>query len=235
LSHNTGLPDYSTEKIGKVKSYFDEIYEKDVPITFEETVERTKKLEPHFINGSPGKAFYSDINFDILGKISEKVSGKTLDTLYKEYIIQPLKLEATYLCQPDSKFAPIYLGKEKLYRPITISTAGASGGIISNTSDLIIFLKAFYGGELFTEKYLINDKYNKIQWFPLEYGMGMMRCKMSRLMSPLFPAPEILGHSGSTGSFAFYCPSKKLYIVGTINQINKNPFQTIYLLLNSLE
>jgi len=63
----------------------------------------------------------------------------------------------------------------------------------------------------------------------------MMRVKMSRLMSPFFPAPEILGHSGSSGSFAFYCPSRDLYIVGTMNQTEKNPFQLIYQMLDSVD
>ncbi len=58
---------------------------------------------------------------------------------------------------------------------------------------------------------------------------------MSRLMSPLFPAPEIIGHSGSSGTFAFYCPSKNLFITGTINQMNKQPFPLIYLLLHCFD
>lgn len=58
---------------------------------------------------------------------------------------------------------------------------------------------------------------------------------MSRLMSPLFPAPEIIGHSGSTGTFAFYCPSKDLFITGTINQMNKQPFPLIYSLLHCFD
>lgn len=48
-----------------------------------------------------------------------------------------------------------------------------------------------------------------------------MRVKMPRIMSPFMPAPEIIGHSGSSGSFAFYCPSKQVYIVGTLNQTEK--------------
>ncbi len=30
---------------------------------------------------------------------------------------------------------------------------------------------------------------------------------------------ELIGHSGSTGSFAFYYPIKDLYIVGDLNQM----------------
>jgi CubicO group peptidase (beta-lactamase class C family) len=41
-------------------------------------------------------------------------------------------------------------------------------------------------------------------------------------MSPLTQSPDLIGHAGSTGAFAFYEPNKDLYLVGTFNQID-NP------------
>ncbi|GAA0725146.1 hypothetical protein GCM10008905_20000 [Clostridium malenominatum] len=236
LSHTTGLPDSTTEKNKNGKTYFDEVFEKDNELTFEKALQRTKTLRSHFINGTKGKAFYSDINFDLLGEIAKIITHKELKDIYNEFIIQPLELENTFLCETTSVFAPIYLNEKPLNRPLTVASAGASGGIISTAQDTMKFLKAFYTGKLFKETYFpILYQWNRIQWFPLEYGVGMMRCKMSRLMSPFFPAPEIIGHSGSTGTFAFYCPAKNLFITGTINQINKQPFPLIYLLLNCFD
>jgi CubicO group peptidase (beta-lactamase class C family) len=236
LSHTTGLPDLSTEKNATGKSYFDEVYEKDCTLTFDEAFQRTKSLTPHFISGRKGKAFYSDINFDLLGELAKLITQKELREIYDKFIMEPLKLEYTFLCETSSSFAPVYLNTRPLNRPLTVTSAGASGGIISTAQDTMIFLKAFYMGELFDKSYIpMLYQWNRIQWFPLEYGIGMMRCKMSRLMSPLFPAPEIIGHSGSTGTFAFYCPSKNLFITGTINQMNKQPFSLIYLLLHCFD
>lgn len=236
LSHTTGLPDWYIERNVTGKSYFDEICEKDREVTFDEILQRTKSLTPHFINGTKGKAFYSDINFDLLGKIAEIVTHKELNDIYNQLIIQPLELSHTFLCKKTSVFAPFYLNENTLNRPLFTASSGASGGIISTAQETMKFLKSFYTGKLFKESYLpMLYQWNRIQWFPLEYGIGMMRCKMSRLMSPLFPAPEIIGHSGSTGTFAFYCPPKDLFITGTINQINKQPFQLIYLLLHCFD
>jgi CubicO group peptidase (beta-lactamase class C family) len=205
-------------------------------LTFDEALQRTKSLRPHFINGIKGKAFYSDFNFDLLGEVAKIITHKELKDIYDQFIIKPLELENTFLCKATSVFAPFYLNAEPLYRPLFTASAGASGGIISTAQDTMKFLKSFYTGKLFKESYFpMLYKWNRIQWFPLEYGIGMMRCKMSRLMSPLFPAPEIIGHSGSTGTFAFYCPSRNLFITGTINQINKQPFQLIYLLLHCFD
>jgi hypothetical protein len=55
-------------------------------------------------------------------------------------------------------------------------------------------------------------------FFPLRYGYGLMDFKLPRFFS-LRPTPEFIGHSGSTGSFAFTCPEKSLYLAGTLNQI----------------
>ncbi|MGY0375280.1 serine hydrolase domain-containing protein [Clostridium sp. JNZ J1-5] len=236
LSNTTGLPDLWTEKNATGKSYFNEIYEEDIELTFDEALKRTKSMKSHFINGTRNKAFYSDINFDLLGEIAKAITHKELKDIYDLFIIQPQELKHTFLCEKTSVFAPIYLNAKPLNRPLIVASTGASGGIISTAQDTMKFLKSFYTGKLFKESHLsMLYKWNRIQWFPLEYGVGMMRCKMSRLMSPLFPAPEIIGHSGSTGTFSFYCPSKSLFVTGTINQINKQPFPLIYLLLHCFD
>ncbi len=51
-----------------------------------------------------------------------------------------------------------------------------------------------------------------------KYGSGMMQLTISSFMS-LFSvsAHEIRGHSGITGSFAFYCP-ERIAVTGTFNQ-----------------
>jgi D-alanyl-D-alanine carboxypeptidase len=65
----------------------------------------------------------------------------------------------------------------------------------------------------------------------------MMRIKLPRVFSPLQPIPELIGHSGSTGSFAYYCPEKALYLAGTMNQITaqRRTFQLIIQIANALQ
>jgi len=46
-----------------------------------------------------------------------------------------------------------------------------------------------------------------------------MRFKLPWYFSPLRPVPEVLGHSGLPGAFAFYCPSSNRYLAGTVNQV----------------
>ncbi|NMA67425.1 MAG: hypothetical protein GX957_14530 [Clostridiaceae bacterium] len=52
MSHNFGLPDVSTGKNATGKTFFDEIYENDTGMNFDEALKRTKGLKPHFISGA---------------------------------------------------------------------------------------------------------------------------------------------------------------------------------------
>lgn len=104
---------------------------------------------------------------------------------------------------------------------------------MASASDLLVFLRAFMEGALFSHEHLTDPDWRRTQYGPLQYGPGLMRLAVPRLLSPFFPAPAIVGHSGSTGSFAFYCPSYEAYIVGTVNQMTGVPFEYVYRYLNA--
>ncbi len=107
-------------------------------------------------------------------------------------------------------------------------------GLVSTSEDMMTFMTAFIQGDLFDAKHLTASPTKPIQFFPLKYGNGMMEVKMNPLMSPLFESPRIIGHSGSTGSFAFYDTKRQVVIVGTTNQLKGNPYSYIYTYLDGM-
>ncbi|WP_151737084.1 cyclic peptide export ABC transporter [Paenibacillus tengchongensis] len=61
----------------------------------EETVERLNGVT---LDSEPGSSFqYATINYDVLGLIIEKVTGKSYEDYMKENVIHPLGLKSTYL------------------------------------------------------------------------------------------------------------------------------------------
>ena len=54
---------------------------------------------------------------------------------------------------------------------------------------------------------------------PIYYGGGYMQIPLNTLMTLFMGKGELLGHSGSTGSFAFYYPHNDLFFVGDTNQM----------------
>ncbi|MEJ6952288.1 serine hydrolase domain-containing protein [Natronospora cellulosivora (SeqCode)] len=216
ISNTSGLPDHYLEELDG-KSLFEEIIEQDRRFEFEEFLERVKRLEPHFINGTEGKAYYADINFDILGTIAERITKSDIKELFTQRIFKPLELENTSLATANSTYAPIHLNDGTLDIALAKSSMKSSGAIISNVNDLMIFLRAFMEGELFSISHLDRGDWNDIQFEYHQYRNGMMRFEITGIWA-LFGCYELIGHSGSTGAFAFYFPEKEVYIVGTTNQ-----------------
>ncbi len=240
LSHTSGLPDYFMQKRPDGTCLVRELTSgKDREWTFEEVVQVAKSLKPLFKPGQKGKAFYSDTNFQLLGKIIENITGKDLSDVLHEYIFSPTELLNTYLYQDsyDMKPAEIYYRTEYARIPHAMISFWADGAIVSTARETMIFLKAFFNGRLFPKEYIrMIQTWNRI-FFPFWYGIGIARFKLPWFFSPFRPVPEIIGHMGTTGAFAYYCQKKDFYITGTINQVHNAglPYRLIIKILNTIQ
>ena len=65
--------------------------------------------------------------------------------------------------------------------------------------------------------------------WPIEYGYGMMRFAIPRFIPPFRRVPAVIGHTGATGSWLFYCPEMDLYLCGTVDQATAAPLPFRYL------
>ena len=95
----------------------------------------------------------------------------------------------------------------------------------------MVFLRAYIEGALFSESHLDRGAWNEIQFEFHEYRNGMMRFEITGVWV-LFGSYELIGHSGSNNSFAFYCLDEELYVVGTLKQVTDPSVQ--YRLMNQL-
>jgi D-alanyl-D-alanine carboxypeptidase len=222
LSHTSGLPDYFQDKDKNGESLEKKIVQgKDTKWSFEEAIEISKKLKPLFIPGAKNKAHYSDVNFQILGKIIEVITKKSYVENCNEIIINPLQLKHTCLFPANENNIPIdlYYKNKTLQIPKAMESFGADGGIVSNSVDMLIFIRAFFTGKIFPEKYIIEmQKWNKI-FFPMQSGIGIHLFKLPWFFNPTGAVPNFIGHSGLSGALAFYVPQENIFIVGTVNQI----------------
>lgn len=234
IDQNSGLADYETDKIQGQEVLMERLMKEDFPISPKDAIELTKNLEG---KGEPGssKAYYSNLNAILLGRAIEEKTGMALEEAMNHYIFKPLNLEKTKLISQDQEIIPFYVEEKTLDRPLYIQSSLAPGGLVSTGKENFIFLQAFFTGKLFNEKHLENPSFRSIQFFPLKYGAGMMEVELPFLLSPFIDCPEILGHSGSTGSFAFYCPQREIYIVGSMNQVKQQPFQVVYNYLDAFK
>jgi len=93
---------------------------------------------------------------------------------------------------------------------------------MTTARELMTFLKAFFDGTFFPkDTFRKLSKYGQLQitmggaW----YGGGYMRIPLGVPRTLFMGKGELLGHSGATGSLAFYYPEKDLYFVGDFNQV----------------
>lgn len=222
LSHTSGLPDYFQAKGTSGKSLENEIIEgNDQFWTFEQAIERTKKMTPLFAPGTKGKANYSDANFQLLGKIIENTTHKSYSENCKDVIIQPLGLTKTYLYQDATDKTPktLYYKSKELNIPKAMTSFGADGGIVSTSGDMLIFIEAFFTGKLFPSTYIDElQEWNKI-FFPMQSGTGIHLFKLPWIFNPTGAVPYFIGHSGLSGALAYYSPKENIFIAGTVNQV----------------
>jgi CubicO group peptidase (beta-lactamase class C family) len=222
LSHTSGIADYFQAEDSAGMSWEKALkFGTDQSWDLQQCVERSKSIKARFIPGTPGKAHYSDTNFQLLGRIVEMIHQQPLEELIRTQITEPLGLKNTYLFRDvnDTKPKRMYFESNELDIPKAMISFGPDGGIVSTSNELMDFLVAFFAGKFFpANQFSMMQQWNKI-FFPMESGVGLHRFKLPWFLNPFGQVPEMIGHSGLSGALAYFIPSKNTYITGTVNQI----------------
>lgn len=245
LSHTSGLPDSLEESPRGGRSLLDEVFEQeDRSWTLAEVLERVRnQLRPHFppqdLAASRVRARYSDTNYQLLIAILEALTGQGFAHVLDELIFQPLGLRHTWLAgrqPPPGIPPPTRLGARGtvLDRPLALAS---SNDLYGTAAGAITFLRALRTGALFEHAAtagLMTSKWRRFglpldpaalrspSW-PIEYGLGVMRFRIPRVFAPFRPAPDLVGHTGSTGSWLFHCPKLDLLLAGTVDDLTGGP------------
>ncbi|RRQ48386.1 class A beta-lactamase-related serine hydrolase [Maribacter algicola] len=243
LQHTSGLPDYFTDKTvdGSPKIINQLLMDTDKSWSPEEMIRFSKeKMKPHFV---PGDGYqYTDTEYVLLALLVEKVSGLSLDEFFKQHIFQPLGMGSSYINLKSSSLknerpiAKFYVGETELSSYKSLSADWGGGGLVSTTQDLITFLEAYNTNKLVKK----NTCQEMQQWVNetvgMEYGYGIRKVSFKNLFDDDTNL-EVMGHTGSTASFLWYCPQLDTYIAGTLNQLeaSKGTLNLVYAILKILE
>lgn len=227
MAHTSGIADYFEQRGRKGKSHFERVLKEDFAWDVHSVVEITRALKPKFPPGTPKRAFYSDTNYQLLGALIESIEGASFSQVVEQRILEPLGLKDTYVFSEEfinqyDQVATMLFGKKPVVIPKAMASVQADGGIVSTATDGIQFMKGFMDGTLFPTSYFkeLFESWHSV-FGPLEYGTGVMRYKLPRIMSPFQKIPPMVGHSGASGTVLFFVPELDLYVSGTINQLKK--------------
>jgi D-alanyl-D-alanine carboxypeptidase len=240
FSHTSGLADWLEDASKNGKSLIEQVLEHgDRSLTFEEIIEAVRRLNPHFppqdLSAPKAKARYSDTNFILLIALIETICGQPLHRIHTEMLYAPLGLNHTYFLGASQPLtatpAPVPLRADGQVVQIQ-ELMKTFRGIYSTAGDTIAFLRALTRGEVFQNPEtftLMQSRWNRFGFpldraalrspgWPIEYGLGLMRFQLPRLFTALKRLPPVIGHTGSTGCWLFWCPELDLYFSGSVDE-----------------
>lgn len=242
LSHTSGLADWLEDTPKNGQSLVEQVLEQgDCALTFAEIAERVRSLKPHFppqdLSATRLKARYSDTNFILLIALIETICASPLHRVHVEMLYTPLGLNHT--CFPGASMPlsatpdpiPLRAGGQFIQLPKLIASLR---GIYSTARDMIVFLRKLTQGEVFENPQTfaqMQSPWNRFGFpldraalrspgWPIEYALGLMRFQLPRLFTGLKRLPAVIGHTGSTGCWLFWCPEMKMYLTGSVDEVS---------------
>ncbi len=197
---------------------------------YEEGLRRIVEEKPISI---PGTIFtYSDINFQVLGEVIQRISGQSLDRYCDEHIFKPLGMKDTFFKpSPDlhDRIAPTQGDRATrqmvcgiVHDGVALRMGGVAGhaGLFSTADDLSIFVRMILScGSLHGVKILEPSTVEKMTLpqsrpdrIPLR-GLGWdIDAPFALNRDALFPAGSY-GHTGFTGTGIWIDPVSETYII----------------------
>ncbi|MFD2541056.1 serine hydrolase domain-containing protein [Lacinutrix gracilariae] len=243
LQHTSGLPDYFVDKTidGSPNIINQLLVDTNKIWAPQEMIKFTKaKMKPHFI---PGQGYhYTDTEYVLLALIVEEVSGLSLDNFFQQYIFQPLGMDGSYInlkskpLKNQLPMAKFYVGDMELSSIKSLSADWGGGGLVSTSQDLIRFLKAFNEDIIVKKDTRLAMQNWTNETLGMEYGFGIRKVSFNTIYNTDSNL-KLIGHTGSTASFLWYCPELDTYIAGTLNQleVSKSTIRLVYNILKTIE
>ena len=180
------------------------------------------------LRSDPGVKFaYSDVGFIVLGKLVERLSGKTLDQYASEQIFQPLGMNETSFNPPESlrgRIAPTEKQGNRwlcgsVHDPRAARLGGVAGhaGLFSSVGDLIAFGRQLILASKGKSKVFEQAAFESMtQAHPIPRGSRTLgwdhKSPYSRNRGKAL-SDVAFGHGGFTGTVFWIDPQKELIFV----------------------
>ncbi|MFZ0454489.1 MAG: serine hydrolase domain-containing protein, partial [Ignavibacteriaceae bacterium] len=179
---------------------------------------------------------YSDLNFILLGKIIEKVTGTSLDKFCNENIFEPLDMNSTMFDPPKSligRIAPTENDNYWRHRQIRgtvhdetsqlLNGVAGHAGLFSTAGDIakllqMLLQKGIYKGKRYIKSSTV-EMFVKKQSDLSSRALGWDTKSPEHSTAGNFFSSISYGHLGFTGTSVWTDPTRKLFVVLLSNRV----------------
>jgi len=196
------------------------------------------------LQSAPGTAFrYSDLNYLLLGRLIERVSGMALDRLAEQALFLPLQMRdsgflplqriAASRIAPTERLPDGRLLRGEVHDPTARKMGGVAGhaGLFSSSADLARMARMLLRGGIADDgRRLLSSQSVAMLTRPQQpaslaeqRGMGFdIATPYSRPRGSLYP-PGSFGHTGFTGCAIWLDPASGSFFVLLSNRVHPRP------------
>jgi D-alanyl-D-alanine carboxypeptidase len=226
LGHRSGLPDYFSDpsKDGAPRLYDLIARERDRRWSRDDLFAWARA---HYAPvGTPGERFhYADTNYDLLGIVLEKATGSgSFVDVVRARVLTPLALKHTWYhsleqAPPGEKpIADAFIGDVNMHDAPSLTADQAGGGLATTVGDLRLLLRALVKGTPVPLSSLATSFSQDAMVPGIDVGLCAWRIRPGGIFFALGGLPELVGHSGSTGVWAYYVERHDAVLVGAVSQ-----------------
>ena len=210
LTHTSGLPSYAN-----VVAEFEKSRPQAMPNdTLASFADRVSKLPLKF---EPGSSFHYSLATDVVGRLVEVISGRTLDQFLTDRIFQPLAMHDTHFYLPKNKLhrlAAVY-GRNAQARIELTEAANesspyvqtdtyfsAAGGLVSTAADVFRFHQMMLNGGELDGVRLLGRK--TVELITANHTSDLFRMAPGMYFGLGYAVVNDVGASGLPGSVGMY-------------------------------
>ena len=181
------------------------------------------------------KMVYSDINFIVLGKVIENITGMPLDQYVEDNFYKPLGMTHTMFNPPSNLWkecaateydsAAGYLLQGVVHDENARSLGGVSGhaGLFSTSEDLATYAQLLLNGGVYDGRRYLKastiDLFTRKQSDLSTRALGWDTKSPENSTAGKYFSPTSYGHLGFTGTMIWIDPVRKLFVILLTNRV----------------